>query len=75
MSDPQQDKGTGHHQSEETTVNMRLTYGKALGGASGGAMRYYAEIIALQKTQRNVLELKIKRQLIINNTTIEPNKL
>ena len=40
-----------------------LTYAKALGGATGGSpnLRKYAEIVAQQKADRNVLELKLKK--------------
>ena len=40
-----------------------LTYAKALGGGSGGSahLMKYAEIIAQQKTNRNVLEMKVKK--------------
>ena len=40
-----------------------MTYALALGGAAGGSniLRKYEEIIAQQKTQRNVLQIKIKK--------------
>ena len=45
-----------------------LTFAEALGGASGGSqsLRKYAEIIALQKKERNVLELKLRKIKPIN---------
>ena len=44
------------------------TYAKALGGAAGGSanLMKYAEIVAKQKAQRNVLELKFKKIQTIN---------
>ena len=42
-----------------------LTYAAALGGAAGGSniIRKYEEIIAQQKTKRNVLEIKIRKNI------------
>ena len=52
-----------------------LTFAEALGGASGGSqsLRKYAEIIALQKKERNVLELKLRKikPININNQEAE----
>ena len=69
MSDPDQYRGGGPpaiertEQSTSSPDQKSLTYAKALGGASGGTshLKKYAEIIAMQKSQRNVLEIKIKK--------------
>ena len=53
----------------QTNSNQNsLTYAKALGGSSGDSphLRKYAEIIATQKSQRNVLEMKIKKTNPLN---------
>ena len=69
MSDPDQYRGGGPpaiertEQSTSSPDQKSLTYAKALGGASGGTshLKKYAEIIAMQKSQRNVLEIKIRK--------------
>ena len=69
-SDPDKDRGGGCPPFREssstpppTPDQISLSYAKAMGGASGGTnqLKKYAEIVALQKTQRNVLEVKIKK--------------
>ena len=48
-----------------------LTYAKALGGESAGSsnLKKFAEIVAQQKEQRNVLEVKIKKIQASSQTT------
>ena len=56
-----------------------LTYAAALGGVSGGKSNLlkYEEIIVQQKTQRNVLEMKIKKVITKDNDgeIIQPKSL
>ena len=49
------------------------TYAKAVGGGAGGQshLMKYAEIIAQQKSQRNVLEVKLRKIIHINKDTNE----
>jgi hypothetical protein len=50
------------------------TYAKALGGTASGTtsnLMKYAEIVAQQKSQRNVLEMKIKKITTTNSETNE----
>ena len=76
MSDPHlADSGGGpqapqvHITSPSSSTQSTLTYAKALGGQPGDSshLRKYAEIIATQKTQRNVLELKMKKLNPLNS--------
>ena len=83
MSDPHlQDRGGGDtdpsnplpESSSPTSSNpdqISLTYAKAVGGAAGGSshLKKYAEIIATQKSQRNVLEVKIRKTNPISTET------
>ena len=70
MSDPPLVDSGGGLQAPQVNITPpsssnqnSLTYAKALGGQSGDSshLRKYAEIIATQKTQRNVLESKMKK--------------
>ena len=69
MSEPDQYRGGGPptivtpEPSQALPDQITLTYAKALGGGSGGTtqLKKYAEIVAMQKCQRNVLEIKIKK--------------
>ena len=66
MSDPDiLDSGGGQNPPgvPTPTPQQSLTYAKALGGVAGGpsTILKYAEIISNQKSQRNVLEVKIKK--------------
>ena len=58
-----------HHQTS-------LTYAKALGGTSGGSnnLMKYAEIVAKQRAERNVLEVKMKKILTPSSVTGEAPK-
>ena len=81
MSDPHLDSGGGgtqvppdHHQVHQSPDQMSLSYAMAAGGATGGSsnnLRKYAEIIEAQKSDRNVLEVKIKRKNAFNRETNE----
>ena len=79
MGDPPPDPG-----GQETPIPMSSlsltfpdqstpSYAKAVGGAAGGSkhLKKYAEIIAQQKSQRNVLEVKIKKIAYTNTETNE----
>ena len=66
----QVDPGGGSLDTPNLTVSSpsnhpqsSLTYAKALGGVSAGSsnLKKYAEIVAQQRDQRNVLEVKIKK--------------
>ena len=71
MSGPHPDEGGGggpgppnnKDHPTPTPDQISLTFAQAVGGAAGGPsqMKKYAEIIAMQKTHRYVLELKIKK--------------
>ena len=59
--------------SSPTPDQLSPTYAKAVGGATGSPsqLKKYAEIIAHQKSQRNVLEVKIRK---ITSTGMNPPK-
>ena len=68
MSDPHQERGGPPPDALASSLSsspdqISLSYAKAAGGAPGGTshLQKYAEIIAKQKSQRNVLEVKIKK--------------
>ena len=68
MSDPNPNTGAGPGPpdlsvSPPSPQQPSLTYAKALGGAAGvnSNLMKYAEIVAQQKAQRNVLEVKINK--------------